>query len=83
MDLCLAWLCYRGLLRGYYRTDWSDIPHFFPRCVPFQLRNLGCSLARLQPSCYGMYLVWRTSLDRRRVRQTHDLSDLAILHQPS
>lgn len=83
MALCLAWLHFRSLLRLH---DWPNrcyLPHLLPCCVSILLRHLGCSLASVQQSCYGMYLVWSSGMDWRELYPSHDLIDLAILREHS
>lgn len=45
------------ILRLSDRTNRRQVPHCISRGVPFEFRNLGQSLAGVEQSCDGMYLV--------------------------
>ena len=77
---CLAWLYNRRLLRCHHRKNRGYLPHFFPRRLSSILRHLGCAVASLQSRSNGLYLVWRTSVDRRRMCHSYDRSYLALIY---
>jgi hypothetical protein len=95
MALCMDWVfnC-----RCLHLPDWSDrrnLSYLFPGCRPILVWHLGFALARLQQSCYGLYLVcidhlfqhWRLTrqqvrcaiLDRRSMRHSNDPINLDCL----
>jgi len=71
LALRLGWIHNYRVLR---RSIWSNgrcLSYFFPGHQSWLLRHLGILMANLQSRRHGMYLVWRTSLDRRPMRLYH------------
>lgn len=81
--MCLAWIQYCSMLCCSYWSHRFHLPHLVPSRRSQLFRNLGRSLARLQQSSYGLYLVWCSSLDRGRMCQAYDLCDLALVPEGS
>ena len=77
LDLRLARLLHRCVLHLHDWPNWCNLSHILPRGGKSLVRDLGLSMASLQPSSYGLYLVWCAVLDRRGVRDANDKVKLA------
>jgi len=68
MALRLGWLFDYRLFHRSLRSYGRRLSYLIPCHQSCIFRYLGVSVARIQSRCHGLYLVWRTILDRRGMR---------------
>lgn len=67
MALRLDWIHHIRHVHLHDRSDRRYLPYQLSRCRSSILWYLGFALARLQPSCYGLYMVRGAVMDWRCV----------------
>lgn len=82
MALCMDRIYHLWYLHLHDWTNWRDIPYQLPCCEQSFVWDLGFFMACIQPSSYGLHLVWRSGMDWRSVSDYIHQAELWLMTYP-